>query len=60
MLDFLQRVSKAFAGAVAGGLAAYSGVFPDGVTVDEWLKVAAAAAGGWLLVWAAPRNRPAA
>lgn len=50
-------VKKALAGALAGGLAALGQAVSDGaVTPEEWGIVAGAVAGGFLLVWLAPKN----
>jgi hypothetical protein len=52
----LARVSKAIAGAITTGVGVLVAVWPDGVTAEEWGKVAGALVVGFIGVWVAPRN----
>jgi hypothetical protein len=60
MLALIQRVTKALAGGVSAGLATYIAALPDGVNGAEWAKVLGSAVAAGVIVWAAPKNKPAA
>lgn len=50
-------VKKALAGGIAAGLAALAQALADGmIEPAEWGIVAGAAIGGFVLVWATPKN----
>lgn len=58
-VTYAPRVLKALVAAVGGWSAAYAGAVDGGVTVDEWVVVAAAGVAVGVATWLAP-NKPAA
>lgn len=60
MAAALNMIRKALLAGLAAGVAALVGVQPDGITSDEWLKVAAAAIVAGLAVWLVPNKAPVA
>lgn len=56
MTDYIARARKALIAGVGAGVTALVAVWPDGVTVDEWGKVAGAAVATALAVWAVPNR----
>lgn len=57
MTAYLPRIRKSLVAAVGAGITAVVAAWPDGITADEWGKVAAAAVATALAVWATP-NKP--
>ncbi len=56
MIAYLPRIRKAVTAGAGAGAAALVAAWPDGVTADEWGKVAAAAVVAGLAVWAVPNK----
>jgi hypothetical protein len=57
VIQYAPQAYKALVAAIGAGSAAYAGATDGGVTVDEWVVVAAAAVAAGVAVWLAP-NKP--
>lgn len=58
IVKYAPRAWKAVTAGVAAGTGAYAGAVDGGVTVGEWIVVAAFGVAGAVTVWLAP-NKPA-